>query len=157
MNAANTCTKCSHATRPLPSDWTTVDFFDKPVIAQEAVFRTSCAAVADAAKPCLRPALAALQSEPKPDMSNTTELTPRQHTGLEACYQIEALLRSLMIAAQHGDMEDMQRLMRATLPRLVEMNSVAISALDTTDSEGVPSMIDRLHGGYIKLAKGGSV
>lgn len=149
MNAAtNPCAKCSHADRPLPSDWTAVDFFDKPVIAQEAVFRTTCTAAPDAVKPCLQPAPAA--------PSSTTELTPRHQTGLEACYQIEALLRSLMIAAHHGDMEDMQHLMRATLPRLVDMNSVAMSALDA-DSEDVPSMVDRLHGGYTKLAKGGAV
>ena len=156
MTAAITCAKCYRATSPLPTDWSALDFFDRPVAAQDAVFRTRCTVVVDAEKPCLRPEPAAIQSEPKPDMSNTTELTPRQHTGLEACYQTEAMLRSLMIAAQHGDMEDMQHLMRAVLPRLVEMNSVAISALDTTDSEGVPSMVDRLHGGYIKLAKGGA-
>ena len=85
--------------------------------------------------------------------SAPTTMTPRQHTGLEACYQIEALLRSNHQTAQHGDMEDMRHLMRATLPRLVEMNGVAISALDTTDSEGVPSMIERLNGGYGVLAK----
>ena len=152
MNATANCTKCRD-NFPMP---VAADYFDERVIADYTQRRSACTAVPDAEKPCLRPALAALQSESKQDMISTTELTPRQQTGLEACYQIEALLRSLMIAAQHGDMEDMQHLMRATLPRLVEMNSVAISALDTTDSEGVPSMVDRLHGGYIKLAKGGA-
>lgn len=58
MNTVTTCAKCYHSTSPLPADWTTVDFFDKPVIAQEAVFRTTCTAVPDAKKPCLKPATA---------------------------------------------------------------------------------------------------
>ena len=53
---ARTCAACSHARRPLPADWTTLDFFDRAVVAQEAVFRTTCTVVPDAEKPCLQPA-----------------------------------------------------------------------------------------------------
>lgn len=57
MNAAtNPCTKCSRATRPLPSDWTKLDFFDRTVVEQDAALRASCDAVPDTEKPCLRPA-----------------------------------------------------------------------------------------------------
>lgn len=57
MNAAtNPCTKCSRATRPLPGDWTKLDFFDRTVVEQDAALRASCDAVPDTEKPCLRPA-----------------------------------------------------------------------------------------------------
>lgn len=148
MTAATTCAKCYRATSPLPTDWSALDFFDRPVAAQDAVFRTRCTVVVDAEKPCLKPAPAA--------PSSTTELTPHQKTGLQACYQIEAMLRSLLLTAHHGDMEDLPHLLQATLPRLVELNSVSMSGHDQ-DSEDVPSMIDRLHGGYTKLAQGGAV
>lgn len=55
----NTCAHCTHASHPIPTDWTTVDFFDRRVVAQEAVFRISCTVVPDAEKPCLKPATAA--------------------------------------------------------------------------------------------------
>ena len=55
MNAAtNPCAKCNHATRPLPTDWSALDFFDHMVVEQHAALRASCDAVPDAEKPCLR-------------------------------------------------------------------------------------------------------
>ena len=81
-------------------------------------------------------------------MSAPEKLTLRQQTGLQACYQAESVIRALLHAAHHSEFDELPHLMQAMLPRLMELNSVSMSAHDTTDSEGVPSMIDRLHGGY---------
>ena len=148
MKAATTCAKCPRATSPLPTDWSALDFFDRTVAAQDAVFRTRCTVVVDAEKPCLKPAPAAPTS--------LTKLTPHQKTGLEACCQIEAMLRSLLLTVHHGEMEDLPHLLQAALPRLIELNSVSFSGHDPA-SEDVASMVDRLHGGYTKLAQGGDV
>lgn len=143
MSAVTTCGTCHHAARPLPTDWTVVDFFDRAVVAQEAVFRTACTAVPDTKKPCLKPAPAA----------NTTTLTERQKIGLQATYQTESLLRTLLRAAHHGEMEELPFLVQAMLPRLLELNSVSMSAHDP-DSDDLPSIREQLHGGYQHLALG---
>lgn len=64
MNASTTtsCATCAHFHRPLPTDWAKVDFFDRTVIAQEAVFRTTCTVVPDADKPCLKSAPVAVSA-----------------------------------------------------------------------------------------------
>ena len=54
---ANPCAKCSHATRPLPTDWSALDFFDRMVVEQHAALRASCDAAPDAEKPCLSAAI----------------------------------------------------------------------------------------------------
>lgn len=81
-------------------------------------------------------------------MSTTHTLTPRQKTGLQATYQAEALLRVLLQAAHHVEFDELPSLMQGMLPRLLELNSVSMSAHDCTDSESVASMHDRLCGGY---------
>ena len=143
MNAVTTCNTCHHAARPLPTDWMAVDFSDRPILAQEAVFRTECTAVPDAEKPCLKPAPAA----------NAITLTERQKIGLQATYPAESLLRTLLRTAHHGEMEELPFLMRAMLPRLLELNSVSMSAHDP-DSDDLPSIREQLHGGYQHLALG---
>ena len=69
--ATNPCAKCNHATRPLPTDWSALDFFDHMVVEQDAALRASCDAVPDTVKPCLRPAPAASSSAQteSPDMA----------------------------------------------------------------------------------------
>ena len=143
MSAITTCSTCHHAARPLPTDWTVVDFFDRAVVAQEAVFRTECTVVPDAEKPCLKPAPAA----------NAITLTERQKIGLQATYQTESLLHTLLRTTHHGDMEELPFLVQAMLPRLLELNSVSMS-LHAADSDDLPSIREQLHGGYQHLALG---
>ena len=77
MNAAtNPCAKCHRADRPLPSDWSALDFFDHMVVEQDAALRASCDAVPDAAKLCLRPAPAA---EPTDDMAGLERVLNLDH------------------------------------------------------------------------------
>ena len=74
MKAATTCAKCYRATSPLPTDWSALDFFDRPVAAQDAVFRTSCTAAIGAEKPCLRPAPAPAAATPSMPTGFESEL-----------------------------------------------------------------------------------
>ena len=79
MNAAtNPCAKCSRADRPLPSDWSALDFFDRMVVEQDAALRASCDAVPDAAKLCLRPASATASTS-----QTTMPCTPAQHASTD--------------------------------------------------------------------------
>ena len=135
MNAATTCNTCHHAARPLPTDWTVVEFFDRAVVAQEAVFRTACTAVPDAEKPCLKPAPAA----------NTITLTERQKIGLQANYQTEALLRALAHSVTTGDTEALPYLVQAMAPRLLVLNDISMAAI--ADGEPLDSLRERLQGG----------
>ena len=132
-----------------------MDFFDRSVAAQEGVFRTTCAVAPDAEKPCLKTAPATPTSTPTESHSMTTTLTERQKTGLQATYQAEAMLRVLLTAAHHSDLEELPSLLQAMLPRLMELNSVSMSAHEE-GSESVESMADRLCGGYAVHAMGKS-
>ena len=135
MSTATTCAKCSHATRPLPSDWTTVDFFDKPVVAQEAVFRTTCTAAPDADKPCLRPAPAAPStSETDADMGGLGLVrmdARRQNLCLEIVWEIEHIARLLPNLVPTNDSGDTAPhfLARSMAGRLLRLSSAMGAAL----------------------------
>lgn len=71
--------------------------------------------------------------------------TQRQHIGLQACWQADAMLRALHRATGDGDAEGLALLVAGLLPRLLELNSVAMAALDA-DSETLESLRWRLDG-----------
>lgn len=82
----------------------------------------------------------------------TNTLTPRQRVGQAATHQVEALLRSLLHSAHHAEYDELPCLLQAALPRLLELNSISMSAHDD-GCESVADMTDRLHGGYGKIAQ----
>ena len=86
-------------------------------------------------------------------MNATTILTPRQQTGLQASWQSEALLRVLLTAAHSADPEELPSLVQALVPRLLQLNGVAMSAHDPA-SDSLASMRDGLHSGYQHLVLG---
>ena len=116
MSAVTTCSNCHHAARPLPTDWTAVEFFDRPVIAQEAVFRTTCTAVPDAEKPCLKPAALADR---------------QQMLCLDAVFEVDAIARALpsMVTASDAYSHQDGLMVRALAGRLLRLSSVLMSAL----------------------------
>ena len=142
MKAITTCAKCSHATRPLPSDWTTVGFFDKPVIAQEAVFRTTCTAVVDAAKPCLKPAPAATKHDPSTMLVDLD--TRRQDLCLEIAWEIEAIARALpgLVPTTDGGDNGPHFLARAVGGRLLALSGALSCAL--SDEEEPTAKLERV-------------
>ena len=81
-------------------------------------------------------------------------LTPRQQIGLQASWQSEALLRVLLTAAHSADPEELPSLVQALAPRLLQLNSVAMSAHDPEDCDTVQSMREELHSGYQHLVLG---
>jgi hypothetical protein len=129
--STTTCAKCRD-NFPLP---VAMDYFDQRVIADYTQRRTACTAAPDAAKPCLKPAPTAIH------------MTERQKTGLQATWQADSLLRALMHAAHHGDVEGLSCLLRAMLQRLLDLNGVSMSAHDP-DSDSLPVLHEQLHGGY---------
>ena len=80
-------------------------------------------------------------------------LTPRQQIGLQASWQSEALLRVLLTAAHSADPEELPSLVQALAPRLLQLNSVAMSAHDPEDCDTVQSMREELHSGYEHLVQ----
>ena len=78
-------------------------------------------------------------------------LTPRQQIGLQASWQSEALLRVLLTAAHNTDPEELRCLVQALAPRLLQLNSVSMSAHDPEDFDTVASMREELHCGYEHL------
>ena len=85
---------------------------------------------------------------------NAPALTPRQQIGLQASWQSEALLRVLLTAAHSADPEELPSLVQALAPRLLQLNSVAMSAHDPEDCDTVQSMREELHSGYQHLVLG---
>lgn len=82
---------------------------------------------------------------------NTT-LETRHAIGRQATYQSECLLRSLLHAAHHGDPDSLEMLLRATLPRLIDLTCVSMMAFDSTPSaDSLESLREQLHGGYKNL------
>ena len=86
-------------------------------------------------------------------MNAATPLTPRQQTGLQASWQSEALLRVLLTAAHSTDPEELANLVQALAPRLLQLNSVAMSSHDPEDCDTVQSMREELHSGYVHLVQ----
>ena len=84
---------------------------------------------------------------------NAPALTPRQQTGLQASWQSEALLRVLLTAAHSTDPEELRCLVQALAPRLLQLNSVSMSAHDPEDCDTVQSMREELHSGYAHLVQ----
>lgn len=84
---------------------------------------------------------------------NAITLTERQKIGLQATYQAESLLHTLLRTTHHGDMEELPFLVQAMLPRLLELNCISMS-LHGHDSGDLSSLRERLHGGYQHLALG---
>ena len=80
-------------------------------------------------------------------------LTPRQQIGLQASWQSEALLRVLLTAAHNTDPEELRCLVQALAPRLLQLNSVAMSSHDPEDYDTVESMREELHAGYERLVQ----
>ena len=85
-------------------------------------------------------------------MTAPSTLTPHQKIGLQATGQSEALLRVLLTAAHSTDPEELPSLVQALVPRLLQLNSVAMSAHDP-DSDSLASMREELHSGYEHLAQ----
>ncbi len=130
--ATNPCTGCRHAARPLPSDWTKLDFFDRPVVAQEAVFRTTCTATPDADKPCLKPAPAAAQAVRHAPESMLVDLdTRRQELCLEIAWEVEHIARALPGLVPTNDSGDNAPhfLARALGGRLLRLSNALSCAL----------------------------
>ena len=86
-------------------------------------------------------------------MTAPTTLTPRQQTGLQASWQSEALLRVLLTAAHSTDPEELANLVQALAPRLLQLNSVAMSSHNPKDCDTVQSMREELHSGYAHLVQ----
>lgn len=85
-------------------------------------------------------------------MTTTNTLTPRQRIGQAATHQAEALLRSILHSAHTADTDELPFLLRAALPRILELNSISMSAHDD-GCESVADMTERLNGGYGVLTK----
>ena len=86
-------------------------------------------------------------------MSTTYALTPYQKIGLQASWQTDAMLRVLLSAAHHGNIEELPCLVQALVPRLLQLNSVAMSAHDP-DSDTLASLREGLYGGYERMVLG---
>ena len=87
-------------------------------------------------------------------MNAATPLTAHQKIGLQATGQSEALLRVLLTAAHSTDAQELANLVQALAPRLLQLNSVAMSAHDPEDCDTVQSMREELHSGYQHLVLG---
>lgn len=122
MTARN-CATCHHACSPLPADWTALAFFDRPVAAQEAVFRTTCTAVPDADKPCLKPAAAA------GELAHMDK--NRLHLVLETAWEIDALARALPgLVPNIDEAEGAHLVVRALAGRMLRLSHVLMGAAD---------------------------
>jgi hypothetical protein len=89
---------------------------------------------------------------------NAADNTQHQQTGIEAAYQVEAMLRTLLAAAHHGNTDNLPSLLKGMVPRLLELNGVSMSCHDA-DSDSVEDLRELLHGGYDRLvdsSKGGA-
>ena len=142
MKAATTCAKCPRATSPLPTDWSALDFFDKPVAAQDAVFRVGCGVELDANKPCLRPAPAAARHDPSTMLVDLD--TRRQDLCLEIAWEIEAIARAMpgLVPTTDGGDNGPHFLARAMGGRLLALSGALSCAL--SDEEEPTAKLERV-------------
>ena len=80
-------------------------------------------------------------------MNTAASITARQHIGLQANYQTEALLRALVHSVTTGDTEGLPYLVQAMAPRLLVLNDISMAAI--ADDEPLNSLRDRLQGGAV--------